>query len=60
VPLIDSDTVRLKILNEVESNHQMEINNFKNSIDNLKDEVLRLRRENEVLKHVVENEKLNH
>ena len=37
VPLIDNDTVRLKILNEVESNHQMELNNFKSTIENLKD-----------------------
>lgn len=52
-PLVDYDSVRLKVLTEVEGNHQMEISNFKNSIDNLKDELLRFKRENEVLRHSV-------
>jgi hypothetical protein len=34
---MDEDTVRLKVLNEVETNHQMEISNCKNVIDELKD-----------------------
>lgn len=37
IPLMDEDTVRLKVLNEVETNHQMEISNCKNVIDELKD-----------------------
>ena len=36
-PLVDQDTVRLKVLNEVEGNHQMEIRNFKQTIETLRD-----------------------
>ena len=58
-PLIDHDTVRLKVLNEVEGNHQLEISVLKNKIGELKDEILRYKRENEVLKHSLENERMD-
>lgn len=59
-PLIDHDTVRLKVLNEVEGNHQLEVGNFKNTIGSLRDEILKFRRENEVAKYSLENERMNH
>jgi hypothetical protein len=43
---MDQDSVRLKILNEVESNHQLELSNMKNNADTLREEVLKYRREN--------------
>ena len=58
-PLIDHDTVRLKVLNEVEGNHQLEISVLKNKIGELKDEILKYKRENEVLKHSLENERMD-
>lgn len=43
-PLVDHDTVRLKILNEVEGVHFMELEEFKRKNNQLKDEILKLKR----------------
>ena len=50
-PLVDHDTVRLKILSEVEGVHFMEIEENKRKINTLKDEILKLKRDNELYKH---------
>ena len=58
--MVDHDTVRLKILNEVESAHYMEVEDLNRKINSLKDQILKLRRENELLKHQLETNKLDH
>ena len=45
MPMMDSDTVRLKILNEVEGSHRIEVDNLNTKIGSLKEELLRAKRE---------------
>lgn len=59
-PLLDHDSVRLQILNEVEGVHFLEIEEHKRRANNFKDEILKLKRENELYKHQIENMRMEY